>query len=58
MAAAILDFMRRIENRYGGCRVDGVGYGVWRVGCWVLGVGGRLCLGVLKNVLGFGCWRV
>ena len=34
MAAAILDFMLRIENRYRGCRVNGVGYGVWGVGCW------------------------
>ena len=58
MAAAILDFMLRIENRYRGCRVNGVGYGVWGMGYGVWGVGGRLCLGILKNVLGFGCWRV
>ena len=36
MAAAILDFMLRIENRYRGCRVNGVGYGVWGMGCGVL----------------------
>ena len=36
MAAAILDFMLRIENRYRGCRVNGVGYVVWGMGCGVL----------------------
>ena len=51
MDASILDFGFRFENYCRGCRVNGVGYGVW-------GVGGRLCLGILKNVLGFGCWRV
>ena len=34
MAASILDFGFRFENYCRGCRVNGVGYGVWGVGCW------------------------
>ena len=34
MAALILDFGFRFENYCRGCRVNGVGYGVWGVGCW------------------------
>ena len=34
MAASILDFGFRFENYCRGCRVNGVGYGVWCVGCW------------------------
>ena len=32
--ASILDFGFRFENYCRGCRVNGVGYGVWGVGCW------------------------
>ena len=39
MAALILDFGFRFENYCGGCRVNGVGYGVLGVGCGVWGVG-------------------
>ena len=34
MDASILDFGFRFENYCRGCRVNGVGYGVWCVGCW------------------------
>lgn len=36
MAASILDFGFRFENYCRGCRVNGVGYGVWGMGYGVL----------------------
>ena len=47
MAASILDFGFRFENYCRGCRVNGVGYGVWGVGC-----GRETLLGNIKKCSG------